>query len=485
MSQPATFPPDTFAADTAASDLAALFERQRAHRWRAAASSVAERRALLQRLGRLLDARRPQLAAAVACDLGKHRAETEVSELHTVLQELKHVRRRLAGWMRPRRAATPFSLFGSRSEVRPEPRGVTLILSPWNYPLLLTLSPLIGALAAGNTAILKPSERTPHTSRALAELIAEAFEPELVTLVQGGAETAEALLRLPFDHIFYTGSGRIGRRVMRAASEHLASVTLELGGKSPAIVDESADLNRAAERVAWGKFVNAGQTCVAPDYALVHEDVLEHFLLALDRVVARRLGGPAWQRHGPDYGRMIDAAAVRRLEDLTRASVAQGARLVFGGTFDPAARFASPTVLADVTPDMPLMREEIFGPVLPVLAYRDLGEVVGHIRANDQPLALYHFTRDPAAQARLMRETTSGALVVNGTIIHLSNPALPFGGVGRSGMGSAHGLYSFRTFSHEKAVLREARLSPVQLTYPPYGRLATRLADWFMRAVDR
>ncbi len=465
--------------------LRALFEAQRTHRWTAAASTAHDRAARLRRLGQLIKARRAHLAAAVARDLGKHRAETEVSELHPVLQELRFVRQHLARWMRPRAVPTPLSLFGSRSAVRPEPRGVTLILSPWNYPLLLTLSPLIAAIAAGNTAILKPSERTPHTAQAIADLIQEAFPPELVSVVQGGPETAEALLALPFDHVFYTGSGRIGRLVMRAASEHLTSVTLELGGKSPAIVDESADLALAAERVVWGKFLNAGQTCVAPDYVLVHARVQERFLLALDRVVAGRLGGERWQRHGREYGRLIDAGAVQRLERLTRGSVQQGARVVFGGHFDAAARFASPTVLADVTPDMPLMQEEIFGPVLPVLTYSDLGEVIQLIRANDKPLALYHFTRDAAAQARVTRETSSGALVVNGTVLHLSNPALPFGGVGGSGMGTSHGLHGFRTFSHEKAVLREGTLSPVQLAYPPYGRVASRLADWLTRALDR
>lgn len=466
-------------------DLRALFERQRAHRAQAARSTAQERLRQLARLGQLVQARRGELAAALRRDLGKSRAEAEVAELHAFLQELAHIRRHLARWMRPQRRSTPLSLLGSRSAVQFQPRGTVLVLSPWNYPLLLALSPLAGALAAGNTVILKPSEKAPHTSQALANLIAEAFDPALATVVTGGPEVAQALLELPFDHFFYTGGARVGRAVMRAASEHLASVTLELGGKSPAIVDERADLKLAAERIVWGKFLNAGQTCVAPDYVLVQERVQGALLLELDRAIQQQLGGVRWQRLGPDYGRLIDPAAVRRLEGLTRDSLAQGARLVTGGDFDAAARFISPTVLADVTPEMQVMREEIFGPLLPVLSYRRLDGALDLLRSGDPPLALYVFTQDARVSERVLRETRSGAAVVNGTVLHLSNPSLPFGGVGASGLGNYHGEASFRTFSHERAVMVEGRLSSLRLIYPPYGRLLPRFGVWLLRVLDR
>ncbi|WP_216328164.1 aldehyde dehydrogenase family protein [Deinococcus aestuarii] len=466
-------------------DLQTLFETQRAHRWQAAQTGAAERQALLRRLRSALQARRADLAAALARDLGKSRAEAEITELHPVVEELSHAIHHLPSWMRSRRVPTPSRLVGSRSEVRFEARGVTLILSPWNYPVNLALVPLVASLAAGNTVILKPSEKAPATARALRLLLEEVFEPRLVAVVEGDAEVAGALTALPFDHIFFTGSGEVGRKVLAAAAPNLTGVTLELGGKSPAILDVSADLGLAAERIAWGKFLNAGQTCVAPDYVLVPEELRDAFVLRVDAVIARRFGDRAWLRAGPDYGRMVDGRSVERLERLTQESVAAGARVVLGGEFDPAARFVSPTVVADVTPGMPLMREELFGPVLPVLTYRTLDQALALVRRLDPPLALYAFARDKAAVERITRETTSGGLVVNGTVIHLSSPYLPFGGVGASGSGRYHGEYGFRTFSHERAVLREPPASPVRFMYPPYGRPAPRLVAWALRKLER
>ncbi|MFC4452825.1 aldehyde dehydrogenase family protein [Deinococcus sonorensis] len=456
------------------------FALQRAARWTVARSSVAERRALLQRLYSAIKAQRGPLAAALARDLGKSRAEAELSELRPVLDELRHLRHHLAGWMRPQRVATPPILAGSRSEIQSQPQGQVLVMSPWNYPFYLAIMPVVGALAAGNTVMLKPSEKAPHTAQALQRLLEGVVPPTLVSVVQGDAAVAQALLELPFDHFFYTGGARVGRLVMEAAARHHARVTLELGGKSPAVVDATADLPLAARRIAWSKFVNAGQTCVAPDYVLVHESVEEQLLLQLDGEIGRLFGGPAWQRHGPDYARIVDGPAVERLDRLCRESVAQGARVVTGGQFDVAGRFVAPTLLADVRPDMPLMQEEIFGPLLPVLGYRTLDQAVAQVQGQ-QPLALYVFSRDEGAVQRFEQDTTSGGLVVNGALIHLSNPNLPFGGVGTSGLGGYHGLHSFRTFSHQRAVVREPRVSPVALVYPPYGRLAHRLSAWALR----
>ena len=466
-------------------DLQALFERQRAHRWTAAQSTPAQRQAILRRLHDAVRARRVHLADALSTDLGKSRAEAEITELHPVLEEIQHAIRRLPRWMAARRVDTPVVLAGARSEIQPQARGVTLVLSPWNYPVNLALAPLVASLAAGNTVILKPSEKAPNVARALRELLEATFDPALVAVVEGDADTARTLTELPFDHIFFTGSTAVGKHVMRAASANLTSVTLELGGKSPALIDRSADLNLTAERLAWGKLLNAGQTCVAPDYALVPEAQRDALILRLDEVIARRYGDRAWLRAGPDYGRMVDAASVERLERLTRQSVQMGARIVLGGEFSPAERFISPTVVADVTPDMPLMQEELFGPVLPGLTYRSLDDALNLIRRLDAPLALYLFSGDDGVTRRVQRETTSGGMVVNGTVVHLSNPHLPFGGVGPSGMGSYHGEHGFRAFSHERAVLTEPARSPVRFLYPPYGRPGPRLVAWALRLLER
>ncbi|WP_221091425.1 aldehyde dehydrogenase family protein [Deinococcus aquaedulcis] len=475
----------TQSAPPATPPLHALFERQRAHRWTAAQTTAAQRQAVLRRLHDAIKRRRVTLADALRADLGKSRAEAEITELHPVLEEIAHAIRRLPRWMATRRVDTPAMLLGARSEIQPQARGVTLILSPWNYPVNLALAPLVASLAAGNTVILKPSEKAPHVAQALADLLAEVFEPQLVATVQGDADTARTLTELPFDHIFFTGSTAVGRHVMRAAADNLTSVTLELGGKSPALIDISADLRLSAERLAWGKLLNAGQTCVAPDYVLVPEAQRDALLLALDEVIARRYGDRAWLRAGPDYGRMVDAASVERLERLTRESVEAGARVVRGGEFSPAERFIAPTIVADVTPDMPLMQEELFGPVLPVLTYRTLDEALGLIRRLDTPLALYLFTGDDAVTRRVQQDTTSGGMVVNGTVVHLSNPHLPFGGVGPSGMGAYHGEHGFLAFSHQRAILTEPKRSPVRFTYPPYGRPGPRLVAWALRLLER
>ncbi|SMB89771.1 aldehyde dehydrogenase family protein [Deinococcus hopiensis] len=465
--------------------LQALFDAQRAWRWRAAQTDAEARRTILRHLREGLRRHRTALADALARDLGKSRAEAEITELHPVMEEIGHTLRHLPRWMAPRPVSTPAALLGTRSEVQSQARGVTLILGPWNYPVNLTLMPLVASLAAGNTVILKPSEKAPATAEALRRLLEEVFEPHLVAVVLGDAGVAEGLTRMPFDHIFFTGSGPVGRRVLAAAAENLTGVTLELGGKSPALVHASADLDLTAQRLGWGKFLNAGQTCVAPDYALVPEALRDTFVERLRGLIAYRFGEGEHLRAGPDYGRMVDARSVERLERLTRESVAAGARVALGGEFDASARFVSPTLVTGVTPEMPLMAEELFGPVLPVLTYRTFDEALALIRRLDPPLALYTFAEDPAAVARVQNETTSGGLIVNGTIIHLSNPNLPFGGVGASGMGRYHGEYGFRTFSHERAVMVEGRNSAIRFMYPPYGRPVPRFLAWALRHMER
>lgn len=478
---PSSVPPhgaDRRAGETPLSD---LFRLQQAGRWVVSQTSVWERRELLKRLYTAIKERRQELAAALERDLGKSRAEAETTEIRQVIDEIRHARAHLADWMKPQKVPTPPTLAGIRSEIRAEALGTVLILAPWNYPLYLSLGPLIPALAAGNSVILKVSEKAPHTAQAVQELIESVFPPSLVAVVQGGPEVASELLGLPFDHFFFTGGERVGRLVMEAAARHGVGATLELGGKSPAILDRSADLKLAARRVAWAKFLNAGQTCVAPDYVLVPAELQDEFVRELAGAVTTMFGGAAWQRVGPDYGLMIDAEAVTRMQSLTARSVQAGARLVLGGDFDPERRFASPTVLAAVTTDMPVMDAELFGPVLPVLPYTTLGEALGVVQGRGKPLALYVFARDDRAVQEVLARTSSGSTVVNGAVIQLTNPHLPFGGVGQSGHGSYHGVHGFRTFSHERAVMYEPSLSPVALILPPYGRPAARLVSWALR----
>lgn len=466
-------------------NLQAILEKQRAWRWKAAQTSPAERQAILRSLHDAVKAHRVDLAVALHKDLGKSRAEAEITEIHPVLEEIQHIIRRLPRWMKPRKVSTPLMLAGSSSEIRYQARGVTLVLSPWNYPVFLSLAPVVASLAAGNTVILKPSEKSPNVSRVLRELLESIFQPKLVAVVEGDGTVAHELTTLPVDHILFTGSTAIGRKVMAAAAQNLTSLTLELGGKSPAVVHPSADLQLTAERIAWGKLLNAGQTCVAPDYLMVPEHLQGALVMAIDRVIAHRFGDRAWLRVGPDYGRMVDAASVQRLERLTRESVAQGARIVLGGEFDPAERFISPTLVADVQPGMPLMQEELFGPILPIMTYKTFEDALEYVRRNDPPLALYLFTQDEQSTEHVKNATTSGGMVVNGTVIHLSNPHLPFGGVGSSGMGNYHGEHGFKAFSHERAILHEGKLSSVRFTYPPYGRPLPRLSAWALRLLER
>ncbi|GAC1491059.1 MAG: aldehyde dehydrogenase family protein [Vulcanimicrobiaceae bacterium] len=450
-------------------DFRAVFAEQR-RRYRAQPNPpIADRRAKLERLERALRGHREALKAALYRDFRKPAAEAESTELIVTLAEIKYVRAKLASWAKPQKVATPALVFGARGELRYEPKGVVLVLAPWNYPVFLTIVPLIAAIAAGNRVILRPSEKAPATRDVLASIVAEAFVPHDVACIAGDVDTATELLRLPFDHIFFTGSTRVGKIVMRAAAEHLASVTLELGGKSPCIVDRTADVGRAADRIAWGKFVNAGQTCIAPDYVLVHESVERPLLDALRRSVARMYGESDDARKAtPDYCRMIDDGHFARIDALLAATVACGARVEVGGQTDAAQRYIAPTVLAGVGPGAPIMDEEIFGPVLPVLTYATLDDALVRINARPKPLALYAFSRDERAVEKILGGTSAGGTLVNDTVLHCANHNLPFGGVGESGIGSYHGHFGFKAFSHERAVMRQTKASLAPMLEPPY-----------------
>ena len=453
-----------------------VFDAQRRSRWRIAQTTAEQRIAKLKALKDAIFARRPEIVAAMQADLGKCRAEVALSEIGPVTDEIAFVCARLKRWMRPKRAGSSLFTLGSRSEVRHEAKGQVLILAPWNYPVHLFLLPLVGAIAAGNVVMMCASDRTSRTEQVLTALINETFPLDEVAAIRGGVPAAEALMECPFDHVFFTGSPGVGRKIMAKAAEHLATVTLELGGKSPAIVDANSDLSAAAHAIVLGKFLNAGQTCICPDHVWVPRAKCAELLSLVSGVICEFYGDTAERRQASrDFARLVDARAWQRMKGLLDATLAEGAQLSIGGESDEAARYFAATVLSDVTPLMTIMREEIFGPVLPVLAYDSLDEVLAAIQSGSKPLALYAFSRDSAFIERVLRETSTGGTVINNTLLQIVNSHLPFGGVGMSGQGSYHGHNSFRTFSHERAVVHQGGFiaSLVPVPHPPYANMKT------------
>lgn len=419
------------------------------------------REAQLVRLDAMLAEKSDDFAAALEADLGKSSFESWMAELAFVRKEIAHTRKHLGRWMRPERVGTPLAYQPGKSMILREPLGVVLIIAPWNYPLQLALGPLVPALAAGNCAIVKPSEVAPRTSEAIAKWLPKYLEPDAVAVVQGAVPETTALLEERFDHIFYTGNGTVGRVVMTAAAKHLTPVTLELGGKSPAIVDASADLDVTARRIVWGKFFNAGQTCVAPDYVLVDRRVEERLLAALVKTLKEFFGDDPKKTR--DYSRIVNVRHHRRLVNL----IGDG-QLVVGGEHDEAERYIAPTILKNVKPSAPIMADEIFGPILPVIAVGSTSEAIDFVNARAKPLALYVFAGDKAASDEVLGRTSSGGACVNDVVLHLAIPELPFGGVGESGMGAYHGKTGFETFSHRKAVLAKVAAMDLPLRYPPF-----------------
>lgn len=442
-----------------------VFTLQRATALRLRTSTAAERIAKLKRLKAAILAHRKQIHRALMEDLHKPEAETNLAEIMPVISEIRHAARHLRGWMRTRRVPSTMAMLGTQARIQTQPKGVALIIAPWNYPFALTLAPLVSAIAAGNTAIVKPSELSPACSAVMGEIIAEVFDPAEVAMFQGGPDISTALLELPFDHIFFTGSPAIGKIVMAAAAKHLSSVTLELGGKSPVIVDARADIDNAAASIMWGKFLNAGQTCIAPDHLFVHETVLPEFLDASKQALTKMFGDNA--QTSRDYCRIINSRHTARIAHLLDDAIAKGAQAVMGNIRDEVQKYIAPTLLTNVSLDSEVMREEIFGPVLPVIPYTDLGNVIGQINANPKPLALYVYARDQAIIDRVISETSSGGACINMSMLHFTHNNLPFGGVNNSGIGSSHGVFGFRAFSHERAVLRD-RFSVTPMLFPPY-----------------
>jgi aldehyde dehydrogenase (NAD+) len=416
----------------------------------------------LEGLARLLASEEKAIVEALGKDVGKPRIEAWAAEVSECAGGVRYMRKNLKKWMKPERVTTSMVAMPGKSRIYREPLGVVLIIAPWNYPFSLAINPLMGALAAGNCALIKPSEVAPATSALLAELLPKYLDSEAVKVVEGGVPETTELLAQKFDHIFYTGNGTVGRIVMTAAAKHLTPVTLELGGKSPCIIDEHVDLEVAAKRVVWGKFYNCGQTCVAPDYLLVHKSVHDRFVSLLVETI-HAFWGDNPQQH-KDYGRVVNARHHKRLMSLIPGS----GTVAIGGKGDEADRYIAPTLLTHVSEDAPVMQDEIFGPILPVLQVDDLDHAVRVVNARPKPLALYLFSSSDRSYEKVVTGTSSGGMVVNHAILHLAVHGLPFGGVGESGMGAYHGKHSFDTFSHKKAVLKKPTAIDPSLIYPPY-----------------
>jgi len=403
------------------------------------------------------------LIDALRKDIKESDFEAYITDIGSVIADINHTRSHLAEWMKPQRVSTPWMMQPGSSQVVREPLGVALIIGAWNYAFQLTLAPLVPSIAAGNCALLKPSEMAPHSSAAMAEYLPKYLDPECIAVLEGGVPETTALLEQRFDKIFYTGGGNVGRIVMTAAAKHLTPVTLELGGKSPCIVDEDVNLEVAARRIVYGKFLNAGQTCVAPDYILVHREQEEALLAALTRTIEEFYEGNP--KETEDFGRIINERHHDRLTALI-----EGNTVVTGGEHDKSKLYIAPTVLRDVSPDAPVMQEEIFGPILPVLAVDDTDQMIRFINAREKPLALYVFSENDDTVARIIDETSAGGMCVNETVFHLIVPNLPFGGVGESGMGKYHGKWGFDAFSNAKAVLDHGTAMDPDLRYPPYRK---------------
>lgn len=446
-----------------------LVERQKQYFSSGITKDVRFRLDMLTKLKRIIEDTEDRIFEALQRDLNKPKAEAYGTEIGFVRHEIGHMLKRLKSWAKPQKVKTPAFVLGSKSYIVPEPYGTALIIAPWNYPFSLTFAPLAAALAAGNTAVLKPSELTPSVSALIAELVKDHFDPRYVAVVEGGAEAADSLLAQPFDYMFFTGSANVGKIVAEAAAKKLIPTTLELGGKSPCIVHRDADPKLAARRIAYGKYTNSGQTCIAPDYVLVHREVKQQLVDRLRLEIERFYGKQPIR--SPNLPKIINERHFDRLK-----SYLQEGNVVIGGESDPLVLKIAPTVMEDVNPDGQAMKEEIFGPILPLIEYDDLDEAIRFVLEKPKPLALYLFADDESVQQRVLSRISFGGGCVNDTLMHYASPYLPFGGVGESGTGSYHGEFGFRAFSHYKSVLKQTTSFDI-----PFRYLSSKTGYRFMR----
>ncbi|NWK70841.1 aldehyde dehydrogenase [Bacillus paramycoides] len=438
--------------------ISSIVNKQKEYFYKGHTRSVEIRKSNLQKLYDGIQRFEDEIFQALKVDLNKSIHESFTTEIGYVLKEISFQMQHISSWSKPRRVRTALTHFGSKGKIVPEPYGVTLIIAPWNYPFQLAIAPLVGALAAGNTVILKPSELTPNVSKVLEKMLEELFTEELVAVVEGGVEESTALLKEPFDYIFFTGSVGVGKVVMEAAAKNLTPLTLELGGKSPCIVHKDAKLDVTARRIVWGKFLNAGQTCVAPDYMYVHSSVKEQLIKALRHEIAEQYGKDALQNDS--YVRIVSERHFERL-----CTFLQDGNPVIGGNYKKETLHIEPTVLTNVTWQDSVMEDEIFGPILPILEYDKIEDVIETIQQHPKPLALYVFSEDKGVQEKVTRNISYGGGCINDVVYHLATPYLPFGGVGSSGLGGYHGKESFRTFSHYKSILSQSTAFDMKIRY--------------------
>jgi aldehyde dehydrogenase (NAD+) len=464
------------------SEIKAIFDLQKKSQLRLRVSTAAERIAILQNLKSIIEANESEIYQALNTDLRKPMFESAVFEVLFTYSEIDFAIHNLKKWMRPKYIRANLLNSLTRNRIIYQPKGTCLIISPWNYPFQLLISPLVSALAAGNCCILKPSELAPATSRLLSKILSKGFPPETISVFEGDSSVAQKLLLLPFDHIFFTGSCAVGKVVMEAASKNLTSLTLELGGKSPAIVDKDANLKAAAKRICWGKWANAGQTCIAPDFVFVHESQKDAFIGFILESIQESFYKDN-KLNTNDYAKMVSKKHFDRQINLLEDAISKGLKLEFGGKSVTEELTIEPTVVSSVNSASKILQEEIFGPLLPVLTYTDLGDVIRWINERDKPLALYLFSNNSKNIQTLLSQTSSGGVCVNDVLIHISNPNLPFGGVQASGTGSSHGFHGFKTFSHERAVMYQSSLlSFGKFIYPPYAgkKYLLKVLRWFM-----
>ena len=461
-------------------EILTVFKAQIANNQNLANSNSKERKAKLQKILAWTLSHEVEIGQALYADFKKNPAETNLGEIFGVVGEIKHLIKHLNSWMKPQYVPTPLTMIGTSAHVRFEPKGVCLVISPWNYPFNLSIKPLVQAIAAGNTVILKPSEMTPHTSALLKKMLSELFEANEVAVFEGDATVSQILLNQPFNHIFFTGSPNVGKIVMSAASKNLTSVTLELGGKSPCIIDETANIKKSAQKIAWGKFINNGQTCIAPDYALVHKSIENEFIIEMNKAIKVMYSDNP--KASNDYCRIVNNRHFNRLNGLLQEAVEKGANISGGGQTDGSENYFAPTLLTDVNDSMKIMNEEIFGPILPIVSYSTNEEAIAHIKNREKPLAMYINSGKESNIKFFMENSSAGGTVINDCVIHYGHTEIPFGGVNNSGIGKSGGIWGFTEFSNQRAVMRQ-KFGTFKMIYPPYTPTVAKLIRFFVKYI--
>ena len=470
--------------DTIQTRIEKIFDQQLLNCQSIRNTSLKERRAKLSSIESWLLDHKDDIRDAMYADYKKPVSEVDMTEIWAVFNEIRHIRKYLKKWMRPKKVNPTLAMANAEAWIQYEPKGVVLIITPWNFPFNLSISPLISAIAAGNCAVIKPSELTPNSAKVISQMIDELFDENEVAIFEGDATVAKALLEKPFNHIFFTGSPKIGSTVMEKAAKHLSTVTLELGGKSPTIVDETANLKDAAQKISWGKFLNCGQICLAPDYAIVHGSVKEKLLQEIKKVSAEQFSSNnGGVKQSKNYARIVNSRHFERLKSLLDRTISFGDKVYMGGQTDSSSDFIEPTVLTDVKSESPIMSEEIFGPILPIITYDEIDEVVQLINSNPKPLGLYIFSYNRKNINFILNNTSAGGTSINDTILHYMHLNLPFGGINNSGFGRTHGEAGFKAFSNQRSILKQSRLSPMKLLYPPYNNSVKKMIKFLMKYI--